>query len=96
MIKKFSTKVNNFLSGKILPHFLVRELSVQQKLVIFEDNFKNENDLQNDYRVTYKVFCDVLARRRSDYFPLGAFFGIKVEEPLFRSPPHLGGQGGSR
>ena len=43
-------------------------------MAILEDNLKDENNLQNEHHIKYKVFCDVLARRSSDYCPLWAIF----------------------
>ena len=42
-----SDRTNEFLA-KFYPHFLVRQLSVWQKLAILEANFKNENDPKNE------------------------------------------------
>ena len=60
----------------------MRQLSVQQKLAILEDNLKNENDLQNEHHVKYnKVFCDVLVRQRSDNWTREAILQIYSKYP---------------
>ena len=72
---------HQWISGEIVPCFLVRQLSVQQKLSISEDNLKIRNDLKNkehikkkDYADNYfdKVLRGVLARWRLTTAPIFA------------------------
>ena len=46
---------HQWISGEIVPCFLVRQLSVQQKLSISEDNLKIRNDLKNKEHIKKKI-----------------------------------------